>query len=106
MSFLSIDRDFDWDKLNLNQIDGNSKRLKPKDSAIYQVTVTMTGVASNCIKLVIEINYAILTLFITSRLMADEALLRLERYYSDDSSIDFVLSGKRRQTIAIESTEN
>ena len=43
----SVDRDFDWDKLNLNQIDGNSNRFKPPNSALYKVTVTMTGLASN-----------------------------------------------------------
>ena len=42
----SVDRDFDWDKLNLNQLDGNSNRFKPPNSSIYKVTVAMTGVAS------------------------------------------------------------
>ena len=41
----SVDRDFDWDKLNLNQLDGNSNRFKPPNSSIYKVTVAMTGVA-------------------------------------------------------------
>ena len=41
----SVDRDFDWDKLNLNQLDGKSNRFKPPNSSIYKVTVAMTGVA-------------------------------------------------------------
>jgi len=39
----SVDRDFDWDKLNVNQIGSNSNRFKPPNSAIYKVTVAMTG---------------------------------------------------------------
>ena len=42
----SVDRDFDWDKLNLNQLDGKSNRFKPPNSSIYKVTVAMTGVVS------------------------------------------------------------
>ena len=55
----SVDRDFDWDKLNLNQLDGNSNRFKPPNSSIYKVTVAMTGVALKFYQANILLNYVI-----------------------------------------------